>query len=303
MYGDTKDKNFSHYEGGADHFVNLLFTFDGQDELTGAIINLAATSQNSELENRLSADFWHDVRQQVRQEFGDIFILPQCAPAGDLSPRILHYNAAQARRFQLKFGLAEADTELAARKDIALRITEAFREVFTWAKKDIQKELELEHKVVTVQLKKRLVTDEELDLAKKLLAGLDEQALAGKDAGQARRRFSYVIQRHTEQDKEPRQPMEMHVLRIGDVAFASNRFELFVDYMHRIQARSPFVQTFVIQLAGTAGPYDSSYLATERGVANKGYSANLFGNLVSPQGGQDMVEKTLEILHGLKAGE
>ena len=28
MYGNTSDDNFSHYEAGADHFANLLYTFD-----------------------------------------------------------------------------------------------------------------------------------------------------------------------------------------------------------------------------------------------------------------------------------
>ncbi|MBR4304594.1 MAG: hypothetical protein IKT81_04625, partial [Clostridia bacterium] len=28
MYGNTNDPNFSHYEAGADHFVNLMYTFD-----------------------------------------------------------------------------------------------------------------------------------------------------------------------------------------------------------------------------------------------------------------------------------
>ena len=91
-------------------------------------------------------------------------------------------------------------------------------------------------------------------------------------------------------------PMELHVLRIGDVAFATNRFELYMDYMHRIQARSPFAQTFVVQLTGVPGADGGTYLATERGVADKGYSACLFCNLVSPEGGQQLVNETVTVL-------
>ena len=87
-------------------------------------------------------------------------------------------------------------------------------------------------------------------------------------------------------------------MQIGEVAFASNRFELYQDFMHRIQARSPFIQTFVVQLAGFDG---ATYLPTERGVANKGYSASLFCNVVGPEGGQQLVEGTLEMLNELKA--
>ena len=127
MYGNTNDDNFSHYEAGADHFINLLYTYDADGKLTGAIINVPCPSQNSEHEWMLSADYWNDVRKAIRARHGNIFILAQCAAAGDLAPRILHYKQAQDRRFRLKYG--EEQTERAARKDIAERIAAAFDEV------------------------------------------------------------------------------------------------------------------------------------------------------------------------------
>jgi hypothetical protein len=104
MYGNTDDGHFSHYEAGADHIVNLLYTFDQNNQLTGALVNVPCPSQNSESEWRLSADYWHDVRVALRQKYGNLFLLPQCAAAGDLAPRILHYKKAQERRFRLKYG-------------------------------------------------------------------------------------------------------------------------------------------------------------------------------------------------------
>ena len=70
-----------------------------------------------------------------------------------------------------------------------------------------------------------------------------------------------------------------------------------MDYMHRIQARSPFIQTFVVQLAGDEG---ASYLATERATNNNGYSASIFDNQVSYIGGGELVEETLNMLEELK---
>ena len=67
--------------------------------------------------------------------------------------------------------------------------------------------------------------------------------------------------------------------------------------MHRLQARSPFLQTFVIQLAGADF---GSYLATERAVDAKGYSASMFCNVFSPNAGQQWVENTLLILNDMK---
>ena len=106
-----------------------------------------------------------------------------------------------------------------------------------------------------------------------------------------------AIQRYGTQEESPKLPMESHAVQIGDIAFATIRFELYMDFMHRLQSRSPFIQTFVIQLAGEEG---GNYLATERGIANKGYSASLFCNMVGAEGGQEWVENTLQTLQKMK---
>ena len=114
-----------------------------------------------------------------------------------------------------------------------------------------------------------------------------------------RNRCQGVIKRYEIQDSEPEILSDIHAVRIGDIAFTTCRFELFIDYMHRIQARSPFIQTFIVQL--TTGPNGSgSYLATERAEKNKGYSASPYCNQVSYQGGQQLVEESLKILEELK---
>jgi hypothetical protein len=308
MYGNTNDANFSHYEAGADHFVNLLYTFDAAGQLTGAIINVPCPSQNSESEHKLSADYWHDVKVAIRKRHGDLFILPQCAAAGDLAPRILHYKQAQTRRFQLKYGVEP--TELAARKDIAERIAEAFTEVLGWAGKDIRTALPLTHLVTTVDLARRLITAAEYATAQQGLEELNRQPFktdgspmerlqANSILAASRNRFLRITDRYAQQQTQPKLPMELHVLRLGDLAFASNRFELYMDFQHRMQARSPFEQTFIIQLAGQPGDDGGTYLCTERGAWGKGYSASMYCNLVSPQGGQELVEETVKLLEAL----
>jgi hypothetical protein len=310
MYGKTNDDLFSHYEAGADHFIKLLYTFDAGNRLTGAIINVPCPSQCSEQEVRLSADYWHDVRAAVRKEYGDIFILPQCAAAGDLSPRVLHYHKAQERRFRLKYGEG-GRKDIDERKDIAERIAGAFTEVLGWAKKEIMTALPMAHVVKTVALSKRLISKEEADCERALLAELNKEQFA--KAGTPLERLKHdsmlvarrnrclrTVARYESQSAEPRFPTELHVLRIGDVAFATNCFELYMDFMHRIQARSPFCQTFVIQLAASPGP-GGGYLATERGAWGKGYSASIYCNQVSPQGGQELVEETVKVLKEIHA--
>jgi hypothetical protein len=316
MYGNTNDPQFSHYEAGADHFINLLYTFDARGKLTGAIVNVPCPSQNSEGERRLSASFWHEVRQAVRAEHGDVFLLPQCAAGGDLSPRVLHYKKAEARRFRLKYGTDNPKnvSEYFTRKDIAQRIAGAFSEVLAWAKKDIRAAAPLQHVVETVHLAKRLITKDEYEHAKTELEKLNRQPFQTDGdpverldhnsilvAG--RNRYRRIIERYETQASEPKWPMELHVLRIGDIAFASNQFELYMDFQHRIQARSPFEQTFIVQLAGTPGVGGGTYLATERGVWGRGYSASMYCNEVSPQGGQELVEETVKVLQSLAAPE
>jgi hypothetical protein len=111
-----------------------------------------------------------------------------------------------------------------------------------------------------------------------------------------RNRNMGAIRRYGEQVEKPKIDYTIHVTQIGEIAFASNPFELYMDFMHRIQARSPFIQTFITQLAGDGG---GGYLPTTRGEFNKGYSASIFCNQVGAEGGQELVETTLELLNEL----
>ena len=266
MYGKTNDPMFSHYEAGADHFINLLYTFDAAGKITGAVVNVPCPAQNSEGEYRLSASFWHEARTAIRAQHGDIFILPQGAAGGDLSPRILHYKQAEARRFKLKYGADNPRnvSEYSARRDIGERIASAFTEVLEWAQRDIRTALPIKHVVKTAQLGKRLITADEYAYAQAGLKELDrkpfktdgtplEQLKANSILAAGRNRYRRIIVRFETQAAEPKLPMELHVLNIGDIAFASNRFELYMDFQRRIQARGPFDQTFIVQLCGTPG--------------------------------------------------
>src|SRR5262249_61033512 len=73
--------------------------------------------------------------------------------------------------------------------------------------------------------------------------------------------------------------MELHVIRLGDIAIVTNLFELFTEFGIQMKARSRALQTFVIQLAGPG-----SYLPTQRAVRGGGYSAIVESNLVGPEG-------------------
>jgi len=318
MYGNTKDSMFSHYEAGADHFLNLMFTFDAEQKLTGIVVNVPCPSQLSEQFTMISADFWHDVRQLVAKEYGkDVYVLTQCGCAGDLSPRTLHYKEAQARRMELKYGLSydpknmnAYNKVMAERYDIAERIVDGIKDVYSWAKKDIQTHIPVRHVRKDIDLDRRMITDEEKEWCEEGVADMEKRIEEAKNGPADKVRFNVsafesfrnrnlrAIDRYKEQGKQPTLDYTVHVTQIGDIAFATNPFELYMDFQHRIQARSPFIQTFCVQLAGDGG---ACYLATQRGIENKGYSASLFCNLLSAEGGQQLVEETLKILNEMKA--
>ncbi|NLD86956.1 MAG: hypothetical protein GX633_01680 [Clostridiales bacterium] len=317
MYGNTDDEQFSHYEAGADHTVNVMFAFDTEKKLTGAVINIPCPSQCSESEysQLISADYWHDVKKAVREKLGNIPILAQCAAGGDLSPRILHYKKAQNRRFMLKYGVDDVTgrVEELARRDIAERVCFAVEEIYSWAKNDIDYGAALAHEVRTLELERRDISEEQYNTALESIEQLKKEPFKF-DIGSAkenldynsilkskRNRFVRIAQRYEASKIKPTFSAEVHAVKVGNIAFATSQFELYMDFMHRIQARSPFAQTFIVQLCGQPdGRGSGSYLATERGVAGKGYSASVFCNAVSPEGGQRLVEETLSMLSGLK---
>ena len=334
MYGNTADDFFSHYEAGTDAFANFMFTFDASGKLTGAVVNVPCPAQTNEDAWVLHAGFWHPVKMKLRAKYGDIGVVTQCAAAGDLSPRQLHYKAAELRRYQLKYpelyrklvsnGLAypegffkdaeeerkrrDSDVrELLRAEDIASRIAAAFDEVLSWAAEDKLSTPVFRHEVASVKLARRMVSEEEFREDKRIYDELGAEKAALEKAGQPiprtlvsrMNRCKRTLDRYEAQKTMPFVTTDVHAVRIGDFAFASNRFELFLDFMHRIQGRSPFVQTIVVQLVADPGPDGGSYLATDRAVANKGYSAILQSNQVSPEGGQQLVDLTVEMLKRL----
>ncbi len=305
MYGNTNDPTFSHYEAGADPFIHFLFTFGGDGNLTGALINVPCPSQNSESISMLSADFWHEVRTALRAEHGDIGILPQCGGAGDLAPRILHNKEAQARRFRLKYG--DLAPDMAERRDIAGRIAASFDEVLAWAQKDIRMSVQLRHRVLTADLPRRRISREQYEQEKINLERLKlepwsaegtalERLMHDSRLVNFRDRCASIIRRYETQDADPSLPMELHAVGLDGIAWVSNIFELYSDYMHRIQARSPFAQTLIVQLAGSEAGENGGYLPTERAEAGKGYGAIPYSGLIGHEGGAVLVEKSLEAL-------
>lgn len=311
MYGKTNDPMFAGYEGNVDSTAYFMFTFDKDDKLTGAVINVPCPSQNSENEEILTADYWTQVRELVKKKYGDIYILPQCACAGDMSPRTLHARPAEERKYALKYAGMEfpgikKPREIFNRMEIAERIMVAFDDTYAWASKDKIRDAKLSHTVKNMKLEAWKITEDQYKSAKEEYAIYSQKGFQKTDDPYADfeantkhscvlARYENIIKRY-EKDVDFYEP-EIHVIALGDIAFVSNPFELYINYQHRIQARSPFIQTFAVQLAAVTGT--SGYLCTARAAENMGYSAIIHSCNVSPKGGDTLVEETLKELNAL----
>jgi len=285
MYGKTDDRDFDCIEGYEDHAVEMLFTWDASQRLTGLILNLACPSQIIEGENYISADFWHDLRAEIRRRHSpDLFILPQCSAAGDQSPHHLLYKAAEARTRERR-GVTE-------RQEVAESIADAMDHVYRAAQSDIHTDVPFQHHVETLELPLRKLSRDDFSAACDYVRQNEQKT-------DAPGRLSFerdTVARYERQEganAPTSYPMELHILRLGDIAMATNPFELFLDYGLRIKARSRTIQTFVIQLACDYG----MYLPTERAVKARGYGAEVLVSKVGPEGGQILVNRTIDLIN------
>ncbi len=249
MYGDTSTPAFASVEAGEDHAVDLLCFWAPGRKLSGLVVNVACPAQETEQLYEVSADFWHDVRTELRRRHGpDLFILPQCAPAGDQSPHLIYRKAAEQIMDQRRW--------LSRRKEIARRIANAVDEA-----------LEATGEAVTDPVFRHTVARVDIP---------EHQPAASPFY-----------------ETDPVRPAELHVLRLGDVAIATDPFELYVEYAARIEARSRAALTMLVQLSSG----DSGYLPTERAVHGGGYSADKI--LVGPAGGKVLVDETVKRINEL----
>ena len=308
LHGRTDVDDFSHVEGGADPFANYLFTYDMKGELTGAIVNVGYTAQVSISDLYISSDTWCDMRKLMAEKHPGVYILPQVSAAGEATYRLPYYHAAEKRSHRLIFGREPAYPGEFERKVIAGRIMTSFDRAHEWAQKEKFSDLPLKHVVKTLQLSAYTPSEKDYKVALEGLETIKRQRIdpPWKDPKIRERNLSSlnskenvckrVVRLYENRDKIGRIPMEFHVLRIGDVGFVSEQYEYYFEFGQRIQARSPFIQTFVIELSASGG----GYLATERATENGGYGTG-FLCPVSPKGGQEIVEAAISTLEELKA--
>ncbi|MDO6439230.1 hypothetical protein Q4534_17540 [Cyclobacterium sp. 1_MG-2023] len=290
MYGNTNKEEFQNLEGYEDHDMNALFFWNDENELLAMSVDVACPAQEFEHKTTVNADYWHPVREKLKSRFGEkVSVLGWIGAAGDQSPHSMYRKAGLARMQEL--------AQKTRMDDIAERIIRAVENTYEIVKNDRHTNVAFHHKMENLELPMRIITEEEYIASEKVVKDCQDQIAADPSKAPLLYAkmtwFGDVLKRYEAQQKNPEATYtsEIHVLRIGDAAIATNQFELFTDYGIRIQARSKAIQTFVIQLAGPG-----TYLPTEKAIAGGGYSAVCQSNVVGAEGGQLLVDRTLEII-------
>lgn len=301
---NTQDA-FSHIEGYEDHSLNMIATYDSRDQLTGLLLNLPSPSQEEEGRFLISADFWHETRQELRKLYGEnLFVLPQCSAAGDLTSHVLFETKAHERMLQIR--------NRSGREEVAARITDAVRRTLPHLAAHKENNPLLLHHIESLDLPSNQIQKSHVDDAraeiKILQAEYEAESQKLKDnpdlykqpqwyvpitkALWKRNWHQRAITRYEEQQQQ--RTINVHVIRLGEIAFANNPFEYYLDFGIQIKVRSPFTQTFLIQLSG-----EGSYVPSLRSVAGGGYGSVPASNAVGPEGGQKLADYTLNKLQEL----
>lgn len=311
MYGNPAVPDFRYVEGYEDHSVQAMMTYSVDRTLTGIVVNIPCPSQVSEHIYQISADYWHETRVELRKRFGEkLFVLPQCAPAGDQSPHVLIGKRAEERMWRLKGRTLEQN---APREEIAQKIARAISDIVPFAEQEIEWNPAIVHTVETLELPRRMISEKDVEDALEESRPFKEQferlmdeigknpAIRQKprwytDITRAYRqmeRGKRVQKRFELQQTQPTMPIEVHAIRLGDIAFATNPFELYLDYAVRIRELSQAVQTFLIQKSGCSG----TYLPSERSVSHKGYGSVPASTDIGPEGGEQLVAWTVDTVN------
>lgn len=286
MYGNPDSPNFRGIEGYEDHNMEVLFFWDEAGKLIATAVNVPCPSQEVGGNSAIHADFWDPVRRRLREKHGaDLQVLAWTGAGGDVTPRLAYGRDADERMRKLRGGISRLD-------ELARRIVNAWEEAFEGSRNDIRADVPFRHLVRDIDLPYRKVT---------ILERAAAMTEAAKFKDDPKQRWNHrwnqsVVDRFEAQQAGTQAPyvMELHALRLGDVAIATNEFELYTDYGVQMRARSPAIQTFVIQLAGPG-----TYLPSARAAKHGGYGAVIQSSHIGPEGGQALVEQTVAALKEL----
>lgn len=296
-YGVTNSVNFDALQGGNDSGVELIYFFNEDKNPIGAVANVACPSQSMERKNYICSDFWGKTRDFLEKDLGEDFVLVGlCSAAGDQAPRDLI-------RLQRPNYLVKPPLEILQRRgdpeiytvesctDIGERLSIEIMRVLKKAGKNLLDKAVVRYEKKTLSLPGITIDNdaysEALKTVREYLEKLGKKEINNKEIEAIKIPLTR-INRYKDQEYHRLHDVEIHIMRLGDIAFVTNPFELFLDYGNRIKTRSHATQTFIIQLANDTMGYLPTKVAYETG----GYGVD-FGCKIEPQGGEILTEATI----------
>lgn len=299
MYGETNTAVFDAMEAGTDTGVELLYVFDENKKPIGLIANVACPAQVVEMATFVSADYWGKVRERMEEALGEDFVtVGLCSAAGDLSPRdMVRYVPRGGEEYVKHRHLRRADANMYQEEgihEIGERLSDCFLRKLSKLNGPYWETAELKNEVFELELPIRKVSLTEFEQAKKEFANylrtVKGESLTSKDVENINMPVG-IMERFKEQEKRIFFKTTVHIAKLGDIAFASNPFELFHDYGNYIRARSHAAQTFLVQLADGGGA--GGYLPTLRAEKGGHYSAYVTSGYVGHEGGALLSNKSV----------
>jgi len=309
MWGDANLSNFEALEGGNDSGVELLYIFDENKKLSGVVANLACPAQTVQHRKFISSDFWGKTRLLLHKKFGEnIRLLSLCSAAGDQCPVDLirwvephspvddpNIERMDVIKHKADPSMFDIEGSWKAGKRVANEIIGIYEEIDP---NELQSSGIFVHEALDLQLPVRKVTLTDYNNAQKALQDFfrnSEKTEFDFYDTAAMHVHAGIVARYEYQQKHELYPIEVHIVRLGDIAIATSPFELFLDYGNQIKARSRAQQTFLIQLA-----CDSlAYLPTKKAEDNGHYSAYVTSGITGHEGGNLLVRQTLDVIRQL----
>ena len=308
MWGNAETAVFTQLEGGNDSGIELMYVYGENNELTGIVANLACPAQCVQHRLFVSPDFWGEAKMLLRQHFGEnIFFLTLCSAAGDQCPVDLvrwvepesDVHDPNLKRNNPHPRKADPSMfDLSGMRKAGKRIANEIISVYDEGLDEPQTDPVFVHEVHNMQLPLRRTTLTEIAAAKRRIheyltekpgdtVDYNDAAALQVDLG--------ILRRAAQQEKQDIVNTEVHIIRLGSVAIATNPYELFLDYGNQIKARSYAEQTFLIQLSCGA----QGYLPTEKAEKGGHYSAFIASGRCGHEGGDQLVRETLKNINKL----
>lgn len=302
MWGDTNLANFEELEAGNDSGIELIFTFDKSKKFNGVVANIACPSQVVEHRSYISSDYWGKVKQYLREKYGEeIKVLGLCSAAGDICPRdLIRWVNPETpiddpnikREDYIERRADPSMFDITGLKLVGKRIFNEISMILEETPLELKDEGLLIHETVKMELPVRRVTikdyNDSLNAVNDFIAKNSGKSINFEDDAKLHIHAGNIA-RYYFQQKNNVFTSEIHFVRFGDIAIATNPFELFLNYGNKIRARSRAKQTILIQLAcGCEG-----YLPTEKAEKGSHYSAYISSGITGHEGGDILVRETL----------